>query len=196
MNYWIWFSSIKNCSSINKQILLKKLKTPENIFKVTKDDIVQILNDFNMETEINIDNIKIAEQIELAKENVNLKRIERIEKYMQKSNIQVLDINNEKYPKSLKNIYDPPITLFLKGNVELLKDRGIAVIGSRNATEYGLKMAYKIAYELSQNGFNVISGLAKGIDASAHKGALKNFSSNQNGSTIAVIGSRAKLYIS
>lgn len=74
--------------------------------------------------------------------------------------IDEISIESEDYPEQLKNIYDPPIKLFVLGNKQLLKQKGVAIVGSRNATEYGKKVALKFSKDLSENGINIISGLA------------------------------------
>ena len=100
--------------------------------------------------------------------------------------VEEISINNEKYPFILRNIYNPPKKIYAIGNIDILNQKGIAIVGSRKATEYGKKVALKISKELSENGFNIISGLAIGIDSYAHIGNLMN---NGIGKTIAVLGS-------
>ena len=97
--------------------------------------------------------------------------------------IEEIMISDEKYPKQLKNIYDPPKKIYVLGNKEILNQKSIAIVGTRKATQYGKDVAYRIANELGEYGINVISGLAKGIDTYAHIGALKS-----KGKTIAVLG--------
>ena len=100
--------------------------------------------------------------------------------------IEEISIHNKKYPEQLRNIYNPPIKLYAIGNTEILNQKGIAIVGSRKATEYGQKVALQISKELSQRGFHIISGLARGIDSYAHIG---NINSKSTGKTIAVLGS-------
>ena len=100
--------------------------------------------------------------------------------------IEEISIENKMYPEQLRNIYNPPIKLYALGNVTILNQKGIAVVGSRKATEYGKKVALKISKELSEKGFHIISGLAKGIDSYAHIG---NITSGSSSRTIAVLGS-------
>ena len=100
--------------------------------------------------------------------------------------IKEISIENELYPNELRNIYDAPSKLYVLGNIEILNKKGIAIVGSRNATEYGKKVAIRISKELSQNGINIISGLALGIDTYAHMGSIL---ANSKGKTIAVLGS-------
>lgn len=100
--------------------------------------------------------------------------------------IEEIYIESDYYPEQLRNIYDQPLKLFVLGNKELLKQKGVAIVGSRNATEYGKKVALQFAKELSEHGINIISGLAVGIDTCAHLGTLQP---NSIGKTIAVLGS-------
>ena len=100
--------------------------------------------------------------------------------------IQEISIENMGYPEQLKEIYNPPLKLYVLGNKEILKQGGIAIVGTRKATEYGKKVALQISRKLSETGINIISGLAIGIDSSAHLGTLYE---NSVGKTIAVLGS-------
>ena len=95
-----------------------------------------------------------------------------------------ITIEDKEYPESLKQIKNPPKQLYLKGNVKLLKTPGIAIVGARNCTQYGEKMAKKFAKELAEFGITIISGMALGIDSYAHISTLE-----ANGNTIAVIPS-------
>lgn len=74
--------------------------------------------------------------------------------------IQELKITDKEYPEQLKNIYDSPLKIYVLGNKELLKQKGIAIVGARKATQYGKKVAFEFARNLSENGINIISGLA------------------------------------
>ena len=99
--------------------------------------------------------------------------------FNQYPSISILD---DEYPIELKNCYNPPVLLFYQGNVDLLKRPKMAVVGARTASQTGTKSVQKIVSELG-NQFIIVSGLARGIDTSAHISALKN-----GGATIAVIG--------
>ena len=99
--------------------------------------------------------------------------------------IEEISINNKKYPEQLKNIYDPPMKIYALGNTEILNQKGIAIVGSRKATEYGKKVALEISQTLSSKGFHIISGLARGIDSYAHIG---NIMSDYSGKAIAILG--------
>ena len=95
---------------------------------------------------------------------------------------EAITINDQTYPASLKSIPDPPLVLFKKGSLPLARDT-FAIVGSRRATEEGMNLAEKIADTLSSVGITVVSGLARGIDSSAHRGALSG-----PGKTVAALG--------
>lgn len=108
--------------------------------------------------------------------------------WCQQATNRVLTLVDPAYPRALLDIPDPPILLYAKGRVELLSALSIAVVGSRNATAQGISHAEKFSEALSQAGLTISSGLAAGIDAAAHQGALRG-----SGSTVAVIGTGADI---
>ncbi len=97
-------------------------------------------------------------------------------------NIKVITLKDDKYPFLLKEIYDPPPVLYFKGTTPL-SPHSIAIVGSRKASAYGKNVAAKFARELAAVDINIVSGMARGIDSCAHKGALE-----AKGFTIAVLG--------
>ncbi len=100
----------------------------------------------------------------------------------EKNNIHILQLADPKYPEILKQIHDPPQVLYLRG--ELVKgETAVAIVGTRRASAYGLECARRLASGLAGCGLTVVSGLAMGIDAAAHEGALA-----AGGRTIAVLG--------
>lgn len=103
--------------------------------------------------------------------------------------IKEINFSSDKYPKQLREIYNPPKRIYAIGNIEILNKVGIAIVGSRKATEYGKKVAFRLSKDLSERDIVIISGLAKGIDSYAHIGSLNV----QNGKTIAVLGSGIKV---
>lgn len=104
-----------------------------------------------------------------------------------KMNIKIIPFDSFDYPQTLLNIPDAPPILYVLGNEKLLNHRpNIAIVGARNASINGRKIASRIAYDLTQNDVLTVSGMARGIDTSAHKGAM--YAKNQHGPTIAVLG--------
>jgi DNA processing protein len=96
---------------------------------------------------------------------------------------QIVALDDPAYPEALRNIYDPPLLLYVRGEAGLLAHPGIAVVGTRHPTPYGIGMAQRLASDLAARGLLIISGMARGVDTAAHKGAL-----NGKGRTIAVWG--------
>ncbi len=95
----------------------------------------------------------------------------------------IVTLGDAGYPQALLNIADPPLLLYVKGRTDLLNTTAFAIVGSRNATPQGINNAEQFANALSDNGLCIISGMAHGIDAAAHRGALRG-----QGSSIAVVG--------
>jgi DNA processing protein len=100
----------------------------------------------------------------------------------------VLISTDENYPASLREIYDPPLVLYVKGDLTAKDKNAVALVGSRQTTHYGLETARKLAYQLAYVGVTVVSGGARGIDTAAHQGAL-----SAKGRTIAVLGTGINL---
>lgn len=105
------------------------------------------------------------------------------DKYLQ-SAAKLLVLGNENYPEALASIYDPPPLIFYHGELPTDDDLLLAVIGSRKASDYGMQAADYLAYNLAQEGVWVVSGMARGIDSIAHRGAIK-----AGGKTLAIMGS-------
>lgn len=169
VKYWIWLSRIEEISSKILIGLLNKYKSPEILWNKTKKELLA-------------DGIKqiYAEKLVNGSYRTNL---DKYLEYMSKNNIEIIDIYNKYYPDKLKLIYDPPIVLYVKGNKTILNNKSIAIVGCRLPTNYGKNIANNMAYNLSVNNINIISGLARGIDTCSHIGCLK-----AKGTTIAVVG--------
>ncbi len=96
---------------------------------------------------------------------------------------QYITIEDEDYPEVLRHVPTPPIVLFYKGNLQLLKRETLAIVGARDATNYGYHVLQELMPDLTKRGFVIVSGLAKGIDSFAHQFAISN-----QGKTIGVVG--------
>ena len=168
MKFWIWMSML-NVKPIIKYNLIKKYKEPKYVYKLTKEELLE-------------DGIELQDVNEIL-ENKYKNNLENYIQYMKKHKIKIITINDNNYPKMLRNIYDPPIVLYIKGNKEIFSTYAIGMIGCRNCSIYGKNTAQKLAYDLAKNNFVVVSGLAKGIDTYSHVGCLAG-----KGKTIAVLG--------
>ena len=169
IEYWIWISRIEGINPKILNDLLKKYYSPKVLWNKTKEELIE-------------DGIKEKYALEITNK-IYREKLDKYLEYMSENNVEIVNIYDKEYPDKLKVIYDPPIVLYVKGNKNILNDKSIAIIGSRRCTKYGEKTAKSLAYNLSLNNINVISGLAKGIDSFAHEGCL-----SARGKTIAVVG--------
>lgn len=158
--YWIWFSLIKGLGCVRKNNLLKIYGTPEEIYKLSKRELLKV-DGIGEETVTNI--------IEAKNEKILNYHI----KYMEENNIDIIHICEKSYPQALKQIYDAPASLYIRGNKEILNGKNIGIVGCRECTDYGKKAAKYFAYNLSkEKSVNIVSGLAKGVDSYAHWGSV------------------------
>ena len=171
LKYWIWLSRIENLGSIRIQKLLKKYHNPKEIWKLKKEDLIKVEGIGE----------KVANEI---LENKYRHNLEAIEEKMKREQIELITFQNELYPENLKYIYDMPISLYVKGNTKILNDFSLAIIGCRENSRYGEKVAKAIGKGLAKQNIVTVSGLAKGIDCISQKATIE-----AGGKTIAVIGS-------
>lgn len=97
--------------------------------------------------------------------------------------VTVVSVADAAYPPRLKEIYDPPAILYVRGDAEVLTKPAIAVVGTRHPTPYGSGMAERLACDLAAQGLVIISGMARGVDTASHRGAI-----SAKGKTVAVFG--------
>src|ERR1043166_7188706 len=127
----------------------------------------------------------VAESISSWEKNIDLTgELQRIEQF----GCHIVTQADDNYPDLLRQIYDPPIVLYVKGTLTAKDKNAVALVGSRLTTHYGLEIARKLAYQLAYVGVTVVSGGARGIDTAAHQGAL-----SAKGRTIAVLGTGINL---
>lgn len=124
---------------------------------------------------------ELARRIERAKDEID---VESELSRCAAAGITILSDQDAAYPRALREIYDPPGVLFVRGEIRPPDALAIAIVGSRHATQYGLAQAERLAGSLARAGIAIVSGLARGIDAAAHRGALA-----AGGRTLAVLGS-------
>ena len=86
--------------------------------------------------------------------------------------VSVICLDDSSYPAQLKQIYDPPLVLYVRGKVDVIGQPGIAIVGTRHPTPYGLGMAERLACDLAARGLVIFSGLARGVDAAGHRAQL------------------------
>ena len=176
LKYWVWLSELKGLRNQTRLALLRRFGDPESIFYADADELLLT------------DGVERS-QLKLL-ENHDLAPADRILADCQRLDIRLLTLSDAVYPGRLKNIYDPPALLYCKGRLPLLDDLlCVAVVGTRDCTPYGVACAEKLGFGLASGGAAVVSGLAKGIDAAAIRGALR-----AGGVTVGVVGNGLDVY--
>ena len=155
-------------------------KKKDSIFNALKN--VDFLNDF-INSYPKLENIINYEQFSRIYYDIKNNLIDEYVNSITKKGIRIITINSNDYPERLKNIDNPPFVLYCKGDISLLNDdNNISIVGTRHPTNYGKEVTNKFARELTINGFNIVSGLADGVDTISHKACLA-----EKGKTIAVL---------
>ena len=167
---WLALSFIDGLGTISYRNLIRKFHSPDRVFKASVRDLEGVRGLKPGVTK----EIKGFNQVARVKHELEL---------MRKHQITLVSFLDENYPSNLLNIYDPPPFLYVKGELRKEDKVAVAVVGSRFASHYGKLITERISQDLALEGVTVVSGMARGIDASAHRGAL-----SVKGRTIAVLG--------
>ena len=168
--------SIEGIGPIRIIILLQHFETIDRIYSADRIDFEKI-DSFNSNLATRIVNAQNNFQTLASSVEDEINKLEKL-------NAQVITYWDDLYPKILRNIYFPPLILYVIGNLQELDQHNIAIVGTRKPTDYGKSIAAKFAKELAGQNITVVSGLARGIDSIAHRNAIK-----AGGKTIAIIGS-------
>ena len=171
--YWLWLCNINDIWNGTIRRLLSIVDSPRCLFELSANEVKELCDELKIEERI-CNNIVYSRDIE---------KIYNYKVYLNKKNISFFSVEHTCFPYKLKKLSDCPYGIYFKGNVLELNKPAVAVVGARNCSNYGMELSYKIGFELSANGINVISGLARGIDSQSHKGAI-----DANGITYAVMG--------
>ena len=170
LKYWVWLTTLPGLTDHSKLLLLRHFSSPEDIYYADEEALWQVEG--------------------LKKEQAALLRIksldaaERVLSDCARKDIFLVTMADAMYPDRLRNIYQPPLLLYGKGAMPLFdEEAAVAVVGTRSCTPYGVRCAEKLGYELTRQGAMVVSGMAKGIDGAAMRGALRF-----GGFTCAVLG--------
>ncbi|WP_018613246.1 DNA-processing protein DprA [Segetibacter koreensis] len=159
--YQVALTLVPNIGPVQAKILTEQFGNAENIFKASKKE----LGNIEGIGEVRAKSIKLFDNFLSAE-----KEIEFVEKHR----IQPLFLTNENYPKRLLNCYDSPTLLYYRGNADVNVSKVINIIGTRNNTDYGRQVTEQLINELQNLQVLIVSGLAYGIDAIAHKAAVQN----------------------
>ena len=167
---WIALNMVRGIGPRTANQLLSRFGSPAGVFAASrlalqkeglKPDTIQELQDSSI----------------LEKASAEIERLEKL-------NAQVITLEDDEYPDLLREIHDPPIALYVRGDLQKALERpALAVVGSRRCSTYGVNVAESLSRDLASHGLTIVSGLARGIDAAAHRGALE-----ATGQTIAVVG--------
>lgn len=187
LSAYLGFSHFLGIGPMKFKQLLACFGNPEKAYQAKKEDLIKILGP------------KLGEKFLHFRQTF---KADSIREQLFKKSIQILILEDPDYPEQLRQISDPPICLYVRGNGKILNNLPgltrlrkirtrqvnegsniLAIVGTRKPTAYGLQLAEKFAGELAQYGFTIVSGMALGIDSAAHWGAINN-----NGKTIAVLG--------
>jgi len=168
---WLALNRIDGLGKVGYARLIERFGSPEKVFQTDLGDL-QSIEGIRKNTALDIVKFKKSEKID--------RELDELEK----QKVGVLTLNNPLYPFLLAKIHDPPPYLYYKGSPSIQDGRSLAVVGSRLASPYGIKMTERLAWGLSQKGLTIVSGMARGIDTAAHQGALM-----AQGRTVAVLGS-------
>ena len=167
---WLHLVLTPEIGSRRGKSLLERFKTPKDILEASLDDIAEVENV----------GLEVAKKIVEGRKRVDLgHQIKLIER----NNVRLIPSDSEAYPSNLKSIYDPPLVLFVKGEILPQDYFSIAIVGTRLASFYGRTMSEKLSGQLAEKGFTIVSGGARGIDTFSHKAALR-----AKGRTLAVLG--------
>jgi DNA processing protein len=170
LKYWLWLTRLPGLSNQSRLSLLRHFGTPENVY-------------FAEEPEFALVEGLLRQQAALLSDH-SLDAAERVLERCQKLSLHLITLQDANYPDRLRNIYDPPCLLYVKGRLPPLDEEiVVSVVGTRKCTPYGVACAEGISYGLATGGAIVASGLARGVDSAAIRGALLG-----GGATVGVLG--------
>jgi len=171
LKHWIWLSSISGIGPVTAALLLKHFGSPDKVFQARESEYREV------------NGLRAADRTKLSLKNAD--EANKILASCAEAGYRILTMQDAGYPDRLRNIYDPPIVLYVRGSLPLIDEEAVvAVVGTRDCTPYGVSAAEKIGYTLAKHGLIVTTGLARGIDTAVARGAL-----NGGGRVIGVIGS-------
>ena len=170
LKYWLWLSALRGMGRSMKLRLLYQLGTPENLYYADEVALAQAGAD--------------RRAIDALRDGTSMAEADRILGDCHRLGLRILTIQDTEYPDRLKSIYDPPLLLYVQGRMPVMDEEvAIAMVGTRDCTPYGILAAETLSHAMARQGALIVSGLAKGVDAAAHRGALL-----AGGLTAAVLG--------
>ena len=171
LKYWVWLANLSGLSAATSGKLLEHFGTAENIFNASDKDFFGVTD--------------LRTRKPISPNRQSFDDTNKILATCAQKQFQIITIHDKEYPERLKNIYDPPMVIYVQGTLPDIDEEPIvSIVGTRRCTPYGVKATESIALALAERGIIVATGLALGIDTAAAYGALRG-----NGVTIGVIGS-------
>ena len=170
LKYWLWLTELPGLTNQTRLAQLRHFPTPEDVYYADPEEVL-------LTEGITREQAKLLEDKDCS-------NADRILADCQRLDADILTIQDAGYPNRLRNIYDPPCLLYVRGRLPAFDDEAsIAVVGTRDCTPYGISSAEKLGYGLAAGGAVVVSGLARGVDSAALRGALR-----AGGTVTAVLG--------
>ncbi|MGA8271666.1 MAG: DNA-processing protein DprA [Candidatus Sulfotelmatobacter sp.] len=166
---WLAISLTQGLGPTRARKLVEHFGSPQAVFRASLTE----LESTGIQA-VSAQSIATGQSAELAREEIGRAA---------EAAVIMLSLDDPSYPPRLKQIYDPPLVLYIRGNPELLAQPGIAMVGTRHPTPYGSGMAERLACDLAAQGLVIISGMARGVDTASHRGAI-----TAKGKTVAVFG--------
>lgn len=160
MDYRFWFANAPGISDAEKRKLLHIFGREEELFSLSETQVEKL----------ELLSPRVREALLAAQRD---KSWQGKRKTLLEQGVSLVCWRDKEYPEKLKNLYDPPYCLYVKGRLPPQEQKTVALVGARSCSDYGRTAAEAIAGELAMHGVSVISGMAYGIDAAAHQGALK-----------------------
>lgn len=175
--YRYWLANLHNIGIKKIERLLDIYESAQEVYKASKEELYALKHDGAFA------GLLSDKDLDTILSNHEKDRIDDGYRRLIQSGIQFITKEEEAYPDKLRNIYGAPYALYIKGRLPNADDKLIAVVGARECTHYGMEMARYLCGAIAKEGIHIISGLARGIDACAHQGAL-----DADGITYAVMG--------
>jgi DNA processing protein len=169
LKYWVWLSSLDGITPRRKYLLIERFGDPVFLWESAESDLAA-------------SGLCTPKVIARLTDKEARNKAERTLDKIRRCDADIITIRDKAYPELLKCIADPPLVLYCRGKLQT-EDQCLAIVGSRRATWYGLDMAKRLSRQLAEHGITIVSGMARGVDSNAHKGAIEG-----GGRTIAVLG--------
>ena len=166
--FWYWFVNIPGVGSVSRRKLLERFGRPERVYSAEEEEYADILT---------------SGQRARLQESRDVRRIRQSMERLLRFGARFLHWESPDYPSGFRQLFDPPYGIYVRGRLPEEERPVLGMVGSRAATSYGIRAAQRFAAELSRQGVQIVSGLAAGVDAASHRGALE-----ADGYTLGILG--------